>query len=65
LDNYTLAYSLVQTAGAFVGAAIAYVVYRDAIAAYDGGIRQVYGSRATAGICYANHRKYQCCPTLE
>jgi len=43
-------YSLVQTAGAFVGAAIAYVVYRDAISAYDGGIRQVYGSRATAGI---------------
>jgi aquaglyceroporin related protein len=43
-------YTLAQTLGAFVGAAIAYLVYRDAINAYDGGIRQVYGTRATAGI---------------
>lgn len=43
-------YSLVQTAGAFFGAALAYLVYRDAIHAYDNGERQVYGSRATAQI---------------
>lgn len=45
-----LLYSLVQTAGAFVGSAITYLVYRDAINAYDGGNRQVYGLKATAGI---------------
>lgn len=43
-------YALVQTLGAFVGAALTYVVYRDAINAYDSGDRQVYGSRATAMI---------------
>jgi len=45
-----LLYSLVQMAGAFVGSAIAYLVYRDAIIAYDNGTRQVYGLKATAGI---------------
>lgn len=43
-------YALVQTAGAFVGAALAFVVYFDAIRNFDGGERQVYGSRATAQI---------------
>jgi MIP family channel proteins len=43
-------YTLVQTAGAFVGAALAYLVYSDAINAFDGGARQVYGTKATAGI---------------
>jgi aquaglyceroporin related protein len=45
-----LLYTLVQTLGAFVGAAIAYLVYRDAIHEFDRGERQVYGSRATAQI---------------
>jgi len=43
-------YSLVQTAGAFVGAAIGYGVYRESIRNFDGGSRQVYGTKATAGI---------------
>jgi len=53
-------YSLVQTAGAFVGAALAYLVYRDGIIAYDLGERQVYGSRATAQIfaSYSNPHLY-------
>ncbi|KAI1712531.1 major intrinsic protein domain-containing protein [Ditylenchus destructor] len=43
-------YALVQTAGAFVGAALAFAVYFDAIKQFDLGERQVYGSRATAQI---------------
>jgi MIP family channel proteins len=45
-----LLYYLVQLAGAFVGAALAYLVYRDAINVFDGGVRAVVGSKATAGI---------------
>lgn len=45
-----LLYVLVQTAGAFIGAALAYLVYRDAITAIDNGTRYVVGSRATAHI---------------
>jgi aquaglyceroporin related protein len=43
-------YTIVQTLGAMVGAIIAYLVYRDAINQFDGGERQIYGSRATAQI---------------
>lgn len=43
-------YALVQTLGAFVGAAFAYLVYHNAINKFDGGIRQVYGTKATAQI---------------
>nr|CAD2148240.1 unnamed protein product [Meloidogyne enterolobii] len=43
-------YSLVQLLGAFFGAAIAYLVYCDAINKFDGGTRQVYGTKATAHI---------------
>jgi glycerol uptake facilitator-like aquaporin len=38
-------YSLVQTAGAFIGSAVAYLVYNDAINKFDGGTRQVYGTK--------------------
>ena len=43
-------YVLAQTAGAFAGAAVTYLTYREAFAAFDGGVRQVAGEKATAGI---------------
>jgi MIP family channel proteins len=43
-------YVLAQVAGAFAGAALAFVTYREAFDAYDGGARQVTGPMATAGI---------------
>lgn len=43
-------YVLAQMLGAFAGAAIVYVTYREALGAFDGGIRQVVGAQATAGI---------------
>ncbi|VDN35784.1 unnamed protein product [Gongylonema pulchrum] len=45
-----LLYCLVQTAGAFFGAALASFLYIDALNEFDGGIRQVYGPKATAAI---------------
>jgi MIP family channel proteins len=44
------AYVLAQTAGAFAGAAVTYLTYREAFTAFDGGVRQVVGEKATAGI---------------
>ena len=43
-------YSLVQVAGAFVASAVVFVTYREAFAAFDGGVRQVLGPQGTAGI---------------
>lgn len=42
-------YSLAQTLGAFVAAAIVFVTYHEAFAAFDGGVRQVL-TAGTAGI---------------
>jgi len=39
-----------QTAGAFAGAAVTWLTYREAFDRFDGGVRQVTGSLATAGI---------------
>ena len=44
------AYLVAQTAGAFAGAAVTFVTYREAFDAFDGGVRQVAGDKATAGI---------------
>src|SRR5512139_1060138 len=44
------AYLLAQLAGAFAGAAVTLVTYREALFAFDGGVRQVAGAKATAGI---------------
>ncbi|GMS92459.1 hypothetical protein PENTCL1PPCAC_14634, partial [Pristionchus entomophagus] len=41
---------IAQNLGAFVGASIAYAVYYEAIADFDGGHRAVSGELATAGI---------------
>ncbi|GMR45036.1 hypothetical protein PMAYCL1PPCAC_15231, partial [Pristionchus mayeri] len=45
-----LLFILAQNLGAFVGAAITFVVYYEAISAFDGGLRSVHGPNATAGI---------------
>jgi MIP family channel proteins len=44
------AFMLAQVAGALVASAIVYITYHEALDAYDGGTRQITGSRATAGI---------------
>src|SRR5512143_262088 len=43
-------YVLAQTAGAFTGAALTFLTYREAFTAFDGGVRQVSGPTGTAGI---------------
>ncbi|XGW12588.1 hypothetical protein V3C99_013343 [Haemonchus contortus] len=43
-------YTIAQTLGALVGAALAYALYHEAINNFDGGIRAVIGPKATAGI---------------
>lgn len=48
--NRVVPYWLAQIAGAFAGAAITWLLYREAFTAFDGGIRQVTGDLATAGI---------------
>lgn len=45
-----LPYAIAQTAGAFVASAVVYLTYREALAAFDGGVRQVLGAQGTAGI---------------
>jgi MIP family channel proteins len=44
------AYAAAQTVGAFAGAAVTFATYREAFDHFDGGIRQVTGAKATAGI---------------
>lgn len=48
--NKVLPYAVAQLAGAFVASAVVYVTYHEALAAFDGGVRQVVGPQATAGI---------------
>ncbi len=43
-------YVIAQVLGAFVGAAIVYLTYREAFATLDGGVRQILGAQGTAGI---------------
>jgi MIP family channel proteins len=43
-------YVLAQTAGAFAGAAVTFLTYREAFDHFDAGTRQVTGPLATAGI---------------
>lgn len=45
-----LPYIGAQLVGAFAGAALVYVTYHDAFAAFDGGVRQIAGAHGTAGI---------------
>lgn len=43
-------YAAAQTAGAFVASAVVYLTYHEALAAFDGGARQIAGAQGTAGI---------------
>ncbi len=43
-------YALAQTAGAFVASAVVFLTYREALDAFDSGVRQVQGTVGTAGI---------------
>jgi MIP family channel proteins len=43
-------YSIAQIAGAFAASAVVYLTYHEALAAFDGGVRQVAGAQGTAGI---------------
>ena len=43
-------YAVAQCAGAFVASAVVYLTYREALTAFDGGLRQVAGAQGTAGI---------------
>jgi MIP family channel proteins len=48
--NKVLPYSLAQIVGAFAASAVVYLTYREALTAFDGGVRQVLGPQGTAGI---------------
>jgi MIP family channel proteins len=43
-------YVAAQVLGAFVAAAMVYLTYREAFAAFDGGLRQIDGALGTAGV---------------
>ncbi|KAI6190945.1 hypothetical protein M3Y97_00173700 [Aphelenchoides bicaudatus] len=43
-------YVLAQFIGCYLGALLVFIVYFDAINDFDGGVRQVHGPQATAGI---------------
>jgi MIP family channel proteins len=43
-------YVVAQMLGAFAGAAVVFLTYREAFAAFDGGVRQIAGPVGTAGI---------------
>ena len=45
-----LPYSCAQLAGAFAASLVVYLTYREALDAFDGGVRQVLGAQGTAGI---------------
>lgn len=45
-----LPYSVAQLAGAFTGALVTFVTYREALDRFDAGVRQVAGPQGTAGI---------------
>ena len=43
-------YAAAQVTGAFVASVVVYVTYREALTAFDGGVRQVLGPQGTGGI---------------
>src|SRR3954467_5772930 len=48
--NKVAPYVGAQMGGAFIASAVVYVTYREALTAFDGGVRQVLGAQGTAGI---------------
>src|SRR3954452_20770786 len=53
-----LPYSIAQVAGAFAASAVVFLTYREALEAFDGGMRQVVGAQATAGIWATYPREF-------
>lgn len=51
-------YWLAQMAGAFVASAVLYATYYEALDNFDGGMRQVVGEKATAGIWATYPQEY-------
>ena len=43
-------YCIAQVAGAFTASAVVFVTYHEALARFDGGVRQIAGAHGTAGI---------------
>jgi len=43
-------YVVAQCAGAFLASLVVFVTYREALGAFDGGVRQILGAQGTAGI---------------
>ena len=43
-------YCVAQVAGAFTASAVVFMTYHEALARFDGGVRQISGAHATAGI---------------
>lgn len=43
-------YVAAQMAGAFLASAVVFITYREALTAFDGGVRQIAGAAGTAGI---------------
>ncbi|MFO7301005.1 MAG: MIP family channel protein [Acidobacteriota bacterium] len=56
--NRAVGYIAVQMAAAFAAALVVYLTYYEAINAFDGGIRQVVGPQATAGIFATYPREF-------
>ena len=48
--NKVAPYAAAQIAGAFTASAVVFLTYHEALAAFDGGVRQVLGAQGTAGI---------------
>ena len=48
--NKVAPYAIAQIAGAFAASAVVFFTYREALTAFDGGVRQVLGAQGTAGI---------------
>jgi MIP family channel proteins len=48
--NKVAPYVVAQAVGAFVASVVVYVTYREALTAFDGGVRQILGPTGTAGI---------------
>jgi MIP family channel proteins len=48
--NHVLPFIIAQCIGAFVASAVVYLTYREALTAFDGGVRQILGPIGTAGI---------------
>jgi MIP family channel proteins len=48
--NKVIPYSIAQLTGAFMGALVTFITYREAFDRFDSGVRQVLGPQGTAGI---------------